>query len=127
FRVAPRDPVANPHAGSDLPRGSRFPCGTAAFGSLLACLATGPAAPSTLLCLDAPLRSHGGLMARPSRTRPPQGRRTLRATAALDAPAEHAADATHPGVRPAAANSLPPEVARRAQREMDRLRRLPTG
>ncbi|MFI5279211.1 MAG: S16 family serine protease [Gemmatimonadales bacterium] len=66
-------------------------------------------------------------MARPSRTRPPQGRRTLRATAALDAAGTHAPDATHPGVRPAAANSLPPEVARRAQREMDRLRRLPTG
>ena len=66
-------------------------------------------------------------MARPSRNRPPQARRTLRATAAIDAPPAHAPDVSHPGVRPVAANSLPAEVARRAQREMDRLRRLPTG
>src|SRR5205814_1545900 len=64
---------------------------------------------------------------RPSRNRPTTPRRTLRATAALESPPAHAPDATHPGVPAAAANSLPPEVARRAQREMDRLRRLPTG
>ncbi len=66
-------------------------------------------------------------MARPSRNRPSQGRRTLRATSALEAPSLRSADSTHPGVRPATTGSLPLEVSRRAQREMDRLRRLPTG
>ncbi len=66
-------------------------------------------------------------MARPSRNRPAQPRRTLRATAALEAPSLRAPEGTHPGVRPAPAGSLPAEVSRCAQREMDRLRRLPTG
>ena len=66
-------------------------------------------------------------MARPARTRSLQGRRTLRATAAIEAPSAHVPDETHPGVSPAPPSSLPPEVSRCAQREMDRLRRLPTG
>ena len=66
-------------------------------------------------------------MARPARTRSLQGRRTLRATAAIEAPSAHVPDETHPGVSPSPPSSLPPEVSRCAQREMDRLRRLPTG
>lgn len=67
-------------------------------------------------------------MARPSRTRSLQsGRRTLRATAALEAPTTPSGPGTDRGVAPINAGALPPEVARRAQREMDRLRRLPTG
>jgi len=66
-------------------------------------------------------------MARPSRTRPPQGRRTLRATAALDTPSLLTPDETHSAPRPAHSGTLPAEVSRRAQREMDRLRRLPGG
>src|ERR1051325_692404 len=87
----------------------------------------GEPCPAPRLVRKPHLRCHGGRMPRPSRTRPTQARRTLRATAALDAPSAHAPDATHPGVPAAVSNSLPPEVARRAQREMDRLRRLPTG
>jgi ATP-dependent Lon protease len=67
------------------------------------------------------------MAARPSRTRSLQGRRTLRAAAAVDAPALPSLDPTHAGVRPVPAGSLPVEVVRAAQREMDRLRRLPTG
>ncbi len=67
-------------------------------------------------------------MARPTRTRSLQsGRRTLRATAALEAPAAPSGPGTDRGIAPINTGSLPPEVARRAQREMDRLRRLPTG
>ncbi|MCE9627189.1 MAG: AAA family ATPase [Candidatus Eisenbacteria bacterium] len=67
-------------------------------------------------------------MARPSRTRSLQsGRRTLRATAALEAPATPSGPGTDRGIAPINTGTLPPEVARRAQREMDRLRRLPTG
>ncbi len=68
------------------------------------------------------------MAARPTRrTRSLQGRRTLRATAAPDAPALPSLEERHAGVRPAQASSLPVEVVRAAQREMDRLRRLPTG
>ena len=66
-------------------------------------------------------------MARPSRTRTLQGKRTLRATAALDAPSPPAPSPPHHAVGPTTTGSLPLEVARRAQREMDRLRKLPTG
>jgi hypothetical protein len=66
-------------------------------------------------------------MARPSRNRPPQNRRALRATAALDAPSLHSPGTARPNPRPAYSGTLPAEVSRRAQREMDRLRRLPTG
>jgi ATP-dependent Lon protease len=66
-------------------------------------------------------------MARPARTRPTTSRRTLRATAAVDAPSIHAPEGPPAGVRPMPQGSLPAEVSRRAQREMDRLRRLPTG
>jgi len=66
-------------------------------------------------------------MARPARNRPTTNRRTLRATAAVDAPSIHAPEGPPAGVRPVPQGSLPAEVSRRAQREMDRLRRLPTG
>ena len=66
-------------------------------------------------------------MARPARNRPTTNRRTLRATAAVDAPSVHAPEVPPAGVRPMPQGSLPAEVSRRAQREMDRLRRLPTG
>jgi ATP-dependent Lon protease len=66
-------------------------------------------------------------MARPSRNRPAQTRRTLRATAALDSPPLRAPTTAPAGDGPVASGTLPVEVSRRAQREMDRLRRLPTG
>jgi len=66
-------------------------------------------------------------MARPSRNRPPQSRRTLRATSALASPSLHAPEDTSATPRAAYSGTLPAEVSRRAQREMDRLRRLPTG
>jgi len=66
-------------------------------------------------------------MARPSRNRPPQGRRALRATAAIDAPSIHVPEDAAASPRPAYSGALPAEVSRRAQREMDRLRRLPMG
>ena len=66
-------------------------------------------------------------MARPSRNRPTHGRRALRATAAIDAPSLHAPEGPPASTRPVASGSLPAEVSRLAQREMDRLRRLPTG
>jgi ATP-dependent Lon protease len=66
-------------------------------------------------------------MARPSRTRTSQARRTLRATAALDAPSLHTPELPASGLRAPSIGSLPAEVARRAQREMDRLRKLPAG
>ncbi len=66
-------------------------------------------------------------MARPSRTRSTQARRTLRATSALEAPSLHAPEVPAPGVSAPHIGSLPTEVARRAQREMDRLRKLPAG
>src|SRR5262249_25606852 len=69
----------------------------------------------------------GARMARPSRNRPPQGRRALRATAAIDSPSIHEPEGPPAGARPALSGTLPADVSRRAQREMDRLRRLPTG
>jgi len=47
----------------------------------------------------------------------------LRAASALDAPAVHMPEAD----APPAGGTLPAEVSRRAQREMDRLRKLPSG
>ena len=66
-------------------------------------------------------------MARPSRNRPSPSRRTLRATAAVDSPVLRVPASTPPEVRTTTTGSLPVEVSRRAQREMDRLRRLPGG
>ena len=66
-------------------------------------------------------------MARPSKPRSLQGKRTLRATAALEAPSTQAKSQSNHGVGPTTTGTLPLEVSRRAQREMDRLRRLPTG
>ncbi|MEQ1833591.1 MAG: S16 family serine protease [Candidatus Eisenbacteria bacterium] len=66
-------------------------------------------------------------MARPSKPRSLQGKRTLRATAALDAPSSKSPSQSNHGVGPTTTGTLPLEVSRRAQREMDRLRRLPTG
>src|SRR5262249_24816820 len=66
-------------------------------------------------------------MARPSRTRPTQARRGLRAKAAIDSPSIHLPEGPPAGARPSLAGTLPADVSRRAQREMDRLRRLPTG
>ena len=70
-------------------------------------------------------------MPRPTRRRTLEARkatRPLRATAALDAPPVRGA--THDDAapaRPGVSKSLPTEVARQSQREMDRLRRLPSG
>jgi ATP-dependent Lon protease len=66
-------------------------------------------------------------MARSSRTRSLQGRRTLRATSALEAPSRPVpvAGRRKPDTEPV--GTMPVEVARIAQREMDRLRRLTTG
>src|SRR5262245_52519335 len=64
----------------------------------------------------------GARMARPSRNRPSQRRRPL-----LDTPSLRTPDETHATPRPAHSGTLPAEVSRRAQREMDRLRRLPGG
>ena len=66
-------------------------------------------------------------MARPSRNRATHGRSALRATAATESPSIHVPEGAPAGVRSARSGSLPAEVSRRAQREMDRLRRLPTG
>ena len=66
-------------------------------------------------------------MARPSRTRTLQGKRTLRATAAIEAASTQSPSQPHHEVSPTTTGALPLEVSRRAQREMDRLRRLPTG
>jgi ATP-dependent Lon protease len=66
-------------------------------------------------------------MARPSRNRTSQARRVMRATSALDAPVLHGPEAPGMGPPPPHMGSLPGEVARRAQREMDRLRKLPAG
>ena len=63
-------------------------------------------------------------MARPSRNRPTQSRRTLRATSALGAPSLHAPEDATSTPRPAYSGTLPAEVSRRALRERDRLRRL---
>src|SRR5947208_15085922 len=66
-------------------------------------------------------------MARPLRTRPATNRRRLR----VQEPAHsHAAASGHDDADVVArprTQSLPVEVARQAQREMDRLRRLPAG
>jgi len=67
-------------------------------------------------------------MARPVRSQYPlrksrRGMRAESATAALEQPRSEQA----PVHKPAPVTSLPPEVARQAQRDMDRLRRLPQG
>ncbi|MBI1798426.1 MAG: AAA family ATPase [Candidatus Eisenbacteria bacterium] len=66
-------------------------------------------------------------MTRPARSRsiPDRKSRPLRARAALAAPIERQGERLVPGSAPGA--SWPLEVARQAQREMDRLRRLPGG
>lgn len=69
-------------------------------------------------------------MPRPARNRTLQAKRpprALRATAALDAPVTRERDEPPPGPATVPVSPLPAEVARRAQREMDRLRRLPAG
>src|SRR5262245_5992665 len=66
-------------------------------------------------------------MARPPRNRTSSARRALRATAALDVPALRDPEVSRSGMHPSPLGSLPGEVARRAQREMDRLRKLPAG
>jgi len=66
-------------------------------------------------------------MARPSRSRSASSRRSLRATAAIDSPSINAPEGPPASARPVLSGSLPVDVSRRAQREMDRLRRLPTG
>ena len=67
-------------------------------------------------------------MARPSRSRSPQPRRVMRATSALEAPpTQHEPAASSPNGRPVHLGPLPTEVSRLAQREMDRLRKLPAG
>jgi len=64
-------------------------------------------------------------MPRPLRSpsQPKKQARGLRASASLERPAPEA----HWRTRPGEVVGLPPEVSRRAQREMDRLRRLPPG
>ena len=66
-------------------------------------------------------------MPRPARTRPVPERksRTLRARAPLAEPMVRGAERPLPTVMPNAA--LPLDIARQAQREMDRLRRMPAG
>lgn len=69
-------------------------------------------------------------MPRPARNRTLQARRstrTLRATAALDAPAVREREGPRPGAGQAPVAPLPADVARQSQRELDRLRRLPAG
>ena len=67
-------------------------------------------------------------MSRPARTRPLSAKRStrvMRATAAIDAPVVRRDDDRPAGPVPTA--PLPAEVARQSQREMDRLRRMPSG
>ncbi len=66
-------------------------------------------------------------MSRPARSNPISARksRTLRARAATVTPIDRGEERALPGAMPSAA--LPLEVSRQAQREMDRLRRLPAG
>ncbi len=69
-------------------------------------------------------------MPRPPRKDSMQARkapRGLRATAALDAPASRGVPEPPPAPRGGPGATLPSEVARQSQREMDRLRRLPAG
>ncbi len=66
-------------------------------------------------------------MARSSRTRSLQGRRTLRATAALETPSRSESIDGRRRTTAEPSGTMPVEVARIAQREMDRLRRLTTG
>jgi ATP-dependent Lon protease len=69
-------------------------------------------------------------MPRPARNRTLQAKRssrTLRATAALDAPIVRDTHEPRPGTGQPPMSPLPTDVARQSQREMDRLRRLPAG
>lgn len=66
-------------------------------------------------------------MARTPRSRPLPRRSALRATPAIESTVRRSSPASRANVEPVPNGSLPPEVARRAQREMDRLRRLPSG
>jgi ATP-dependent Lon protease len=67
-------------------------------------------------------------MPRPNRTRGLQARRAPRPLrASASAPALRPRDETRPGPAPLPTGTLPAEVARQSQREMDRLRKLPSG
>lgn len=69
-------------------------------------------------------------MTRPARTRPLAAKRStrgLRATSGLDAPPARQRDEERPLNGPMPKAPLPTEVARQSQREMDRLRRMPSG
>jgi ATP-dependent Lon protease len=69
-------------------------------------------------------------MPRPARNRPLQAKRatrTLRATAATEAPPVRDRDELRPLPGQHPMSPLPVDVARQSQREMDRLRRLPAG
>ncbi len=69
-------------------------------------------------------------MPRPARKRTLQAKRSsrdLRANAALDVPPVRAREEPRAPQAHAPMSSLPAEVARQSQREMDRLRRLPAG
>jgi ATP-dependent Lon protease len=67
-------------------------------------------------------------MSRPARTRTLQAKRPARSMrAAAEAPAARPRELPAPASVPLPGASLPPEVARQSQREMDRLRRMPAG
>ena len=67
-------------------------------------------------------------MSRPARTRTLQAKRPARSMrAAAEAPALRPRGLPGPVSVPLPGASLPPEVARQSQREMDRLRRMPAG
>ncbi len=67
-------------------------------------------------------------MSRPARTRTLQAKRPARSLrAAAEAPAVRSRELPGPASVPLPGASLPAEVARQSQREMDRLRRMPAG
>ncbi len=67
-------------------------------------------------------------MTRPARNRTLQAKRPARSMrAAVEAPAARTRELPRPSTVPLPGASLPPEVARQSQREMDRLRRMPPG
>ena len=69
-------------------------------------------------------------MPRPARNRTLQAKRSpraMRATSAIEVPVTRERDEPRSGPRHSPLSPLPADVARRSQREMDRLRRLPAG
>ena len=69
-------------------------------------------------------------MPRPALTRTLQAKRSpraMRATSAIEVPVTRERDEPRSGPRHSPLSPLPADVARRSQREMDRLRRLPAG